>query len=360
MNWRDRLLADLHWPSVGRTLAALAVAGAVAGGSVVLFGLYNVSAKTGHWPGVSAVLHTTFRNSVALRAHAMPPADLRSEAMVKLGAGHFDSACAGCHAAPGADRSATVRAMVPEPPYITEAVTHWEASEFHWIVHQGIKMSGMPGWPATRDDDVWPVVAFLLAVPDMTDADYAALTEAPDGQYCAMCHGTDGVSDNPHIPRLDILSERYIAETLGAYRDGRRDSGIMAEAMSQVPENEIAELAAHFADGTPGGSARTFGDLEGLGRALAVEGGTDEVPACAACHGPWPEPLNPAFPSLAGQYAPYLAQQLRLWRDGEDRGGGRASQLMHHAARDLTDDDIAALAAYYAALAPAKLNDVTE
>src|SRR5688572_13779992 len=51
-----------------RTLAVLAVLGALAGGAVVGFGLYNVSSRAGHLPGVSWVLHTTFRNSVRLRA----------------------------------------------------------------------------------------------------------------------------------------------------------------------------------------------------------------------------------------------------------------------------------------------------
>ncbi|ETX30392.1 c-type cytochrome [Roseivivax isoporae] len=359
MTWRDLFTRPPHWPTVGRTLGALAILGGIAGGSVVAFGLYNVSAKVGHLPGVSWVLHTTFRNSVDLRAHAEPPADLASDAMVRLGAGHFDSACTHCHARPGAERSATVRAMVPEPPHITEAVGDWDPAELHWIVHQGVKMSGMPGWPAERPDDVWPLVSFLSVVEEMDAATYAELTERPDGQYCAMCHGQDGVSGNPHIPRLDILSESYITAALEAYRSGRRDSGIMAEAMSHVPEAAIGELAAAFSATAPSGSATAPEGPAERGRALAAESGTDEVPACRACHGPWPEPLNPAFPSLAGQYEPYLAQQLRLWRDG-NRGGGRVSELMHHAAQELTDEDIAALAAYYASLAPAKLDETAD
>ncbi|MEY8842431.1 cytochrome c, partial [Cribrihabitans sp. XS_ASV171] len=58
-------------------------------------------------------------------------------------------------------------------------------------------------------------------------------------------------------------------------------------------------------------------------------------------------------------HAPYLEQQLTLWREG-NRGGGAAAELMHHAARSLEDAEIAALAAYYASLAPAKLNDAVD
>ena len=76
-------------------------------------------------------------------------------------------------------------------------------------------------------------------------------------------------------------------------------------------------------------------------------------------HGPWPEPLDRRFPSIAGQYEPYLKTQLTLWRDSQ-RGGGAAAGLMHQAARNLTDQDVDALAAYYAALAPATLDKVQD
>lgn len=356
MNWRAFFSPPRDRLSVAKTLALLALLGLAGAVAVVGIGLYNVSAKSGHWFGVSWVFHTTFRNAAKLRADATPPEDLDSSAMVALGARHFDSACRACHASPGSTRSATVRAMVPAPPHVGEIAGDWQPDELHWIVHQGIKMSGMPAWPAARDDDVWPVVAFLRAAPTMDAATYQQLTDKRDGQYCAMCHGAGGTTDNPHIPRLDILSEAYIAASLKAYASGERDSGIMAEAMSHVPIEAIPDIASRFGAEPPAGQAQPFEALARRGETLASEGGGSGVPSCAACHGPWSEPLNPLFPSLAGQHAPYLRQQLKLWRDSA-RGGGPVAQLMHHAARDLTVDEIAALAAYYAALAPAKLDD---
>ncbi|MSU89290.1 c-type cytochrome [Rhodobacteraceae bacterium 2CG4] len=367
MRWVRRHIARLHPRTAVVTLAALAVLGVLGAAAVVGLGLYNVSAHRGHLPGVSWMLATTFENSVRLRAGGdPPPADLRSAEMVALGAGHYATACTPCHAAPGQDRSATVREMKPEPPHIVEAVKGWNAAELHWIVREGVKMTGMPGWPSDRADEVWPVVAFLLEVDAMTAEDYRALTAAPagadeladadgrGGAFCTVCHNSDGVSDNPRIPRLDILSEEYILRSLLAYRSGARDSGIMEQAMSLVDEAEIAGLAAYFARNTPEGDGAALTETAARGRDLAYAADpAADVPACRACHGPWPEPRNALFPSLAGQYAPYLRQQLRLWRD-EQRGGGPAAELMRQASRELTDEDIAALAAYYAALAPAK------
>lgn len=355
----------IHWRSVVLTLCALAVAGALGAGAVVGFGLFNVSARNGHLPGVAWMLHTTFRQSADLRAKPLAevPDNLGDPDLVALGANHFDGACRSCHAAPGQARTATIRAMLPEPPHITEAVRNWNAAELHWIVREGVKMSGMPAWPADREDEVWSIVAFLLAVRDMSGQEYHRLTspeQAGDrtAAYCASCHGANGVSDNSHIPRLDILSETYLLRSLRAFRAGTRDSGIMKQAASRVPEADLARLAATYARIPPRGDAGAATSMTLKGKRLAQAGSTD-VPTCMSCHGPWPEPLDKGFPSLAKQHEPYLVRQLQLWRDG-DRGGTQASRLMHHAARALDDDQIAALAAYYSALAPAELDDVQD
>jgi hypothetical protein len=134
-------------------LAALAVAGLAAAVSIVSLGLYNVSARAGHLPGVSWVLHTTFRNAVRLRAPAEDEVpDLSDPALIALGAGHYATACAPCHAGPDDSRTATMRAMLPVPPPIREAVAGWQPSHLHWIVENGVKMTGMPGWPAGRGE----------------------------------------------------------------------------------------------------------------------------------------------------------------------------------------------------------------
>ncbi|MCQ0970469.1 c-type cytochrome [Paracoccus sp. TK19116] len=326
-------------------------------GAVVGVGLYNVSARADHFPGVTWVLHTTFRNSVSLRADETPPDDLSTPGMISLGAGHYEQACAECHARPGGQQDATVEEMLPRPPKLfSTELSRWSASELHWIVYNGVKMSGMPGWPAERTDDVWPIVAFLRSAGEMTPENYAAATGGEERGRCAMCHGAEGVSTNPQIPRLDILSSEYVAQSLRAYREGGRDSAIMAQAARALDDQTIERLANSFDALGPSGSDGIVDAKQVLrGRALANAEGEGRTPSCSACHGPWQHRLNEAFPSLSGQHAPYLAAQLRLWRDGP-RGGGQAAELMHHAAENLTDNEIAALASYYASRDPAPIN----
>lgn len=67
---------------------------------------------------------------------------------------------------------------------------------------------------------------------------------------------------------------------------------------------------------------------------------------CAACHGNDGIALLPEAPNLAGQNPAYVSQQLRHYRDGT-----RTHEQMTIVSRELTDAQIADLAAWYAAIA---------
>ncbi|QIB67516.1 cytochrome c4 [Kineobactrum salinum] len=72
-----------------------------------------------------------------------------------------------------------------------------------------------------------------------------------------------------------------------------------------------------------------------------------ETPAqthsCVACHGNAGVSDNPEWPSLAGQNAAYLEQQITAFRDGE-----RENPPMKPFVENLSDAEIAELAEYYA------------
>jgi cytochrome c553 len=66
---------------------------------------------------------------------------------------------------------------------------------------------------------------------------------------------------------------------------------------------------------------------------------------CQACHGMDGLSKNPESPNLAGQIEHYLVKAL-----GEYRGGERKNESMNIVAKDLSDEDIADVAAYYASI----------
>ena len=71
---------------------------------------------------------------------------------------------------------------------------------------------------------------------------------------------------------------------------------------------------------------------------------TEDVNACADCHGEkGAEPDREKHPTLAGQLATYTFKQLRDYKDGS-----RKNRKMKEAVERLTDEQLAALAVWYA------------
>ncbi|HUO53281.1 MAG TPA: cytochrome c [Rhodoblastus sp.] len=93
---------------------------------------------------------------------------------------------------------------------------------------------------------------------------------------------------------------------------------------------------------TPAVTARA----QGGGRELTV-GKTSMVEACAPCHGADGVARDAEAPNLAGQNEIYLYNQLRAFRSGR-----RPHKEMLYMSRQLSDDDMRALAAYFAHLPP--------
>jgi len=75
-----------------------------------------------------------------------------------------------------------------------------------------------------------------------------------------------------------------------------------------------------------------------------VAAGKAKSAICASCHGATGKSLNPMWPNLAGQKEQYLAKQIKAFRDGI-----RKDPMMAPMVAALSDDDIADLAAYFAA-----------
>jgi cytochrome c553 len=83
------------------------------------------------------------------------------------------------------------------------------------------------------------------------------------------------------------------------------------------------------------------------GLAADAEGGRKKAEACGACHGVDGNATMPVVPSLAGQPAFYTHWQLALFRDGR-----RKDPQMSALAANLSDAEMADLAAYYASQKP--------
>src|SRR6476646_5445560 len=75
----------------------------------------------------------------------------------------------------------------------------------------------------------------------------------------------------------------------------------------------------------------------------------DPKTACFECHGEDGIATSSGYPNLAGQHAGYLLKQLR-----DFRGGQRSSPFMNIVAAKLKEEDLEAIAGWFAALPTAR------
>ena len=83
--------------------------------------------------------------------------------------------------------------------------------------------------------------------------------------------------------------------------------------------------------------------------AASAETVTEKMAPCLACHGEQGQSTTELVPSLGAQRAPYTTIQLFLFREKM-----RLAEPMNEMTKELTDDDLQAVAAAIAALPPPK------
>src|SRR5262249_30548705 len=107
------------------------------------------------------------------------PFSNKAEAL-KVGFDHYKENCFICHAAPGIKSSEIAQGMNPAPPMLDDLADLTDGQLF-WVVKNGIRMTGMPAFgPTHQDDEIWKIVAFLRHVPKLTPEEKASLAAASE------------------------------------------------------------------------------------------------------------------------------------------------------------------------------------
>jgi mono/diheme cytochrome c family protein len=122
--------------------------------------------------------------AVAVRRAAIPPAARRarnplsaSREVLGEARAHFADHCASCHANNGSGDTVLGRGLYPRPPDMRLAATQsLTDGELYWIIHNGVRLSGMPAWGASdHDDDSRKLVIFIRHLPSLTPDEEAGM-----------------------------------------------------------------------------------------------------------------------------------------------------------------------------------------
>jgi mono/diheme cytochrome c family protein len=173
--------------STVRILAAIAVvllAIIVGLASYTYFGFYNVAASEQDWGFVRWSLETIRNNSIERHAghNVSPDRSLDDPEMIRTGGLHFkEEGCVDCHGGPGFSQAEFAKNMQPAPPDLTRTAASLDDAELYWIMKNGIKMTGMPAFgPTHNQEELWAMVAFTRRLPEMSQSEYEKITETSE------------------------------------------------------------------------------------------------------------------------------------------------------------------------------------
>lgn len=177
-------------------------------------GLYDVSASSPHGGFVTWFLSMTSDASIERRAADIEVPELDDEALILAGINDFNSMCASCHGAPGRNPDPVGQGLNPRAPDLAEEAAEMTPAELFWVTKHGIRMTGMPAWGATHDDDsIWPVVAFMIRLPGLDEAQYRQLLSDAAGHGH---HAEDATADE----HSHDASEQSAGGTVHVHADG--------------------------------------------------------------------------------------------------------------------------------------------
>jgi cytochrome c553 len=192
----------------------------------------------------------------------------------------------------------------------------------------------------------------------------AVLADTPDGATlahqgnghgvapCLACHGPDGGGQAAAgFPRLAGLPQAYLRKQLDDFTNGSRTNASMQPIATGLNDAERDAVAAYYSKlpvPSSNSASAPAADTAQFAQALATRGRWSKgLPACEQCHGPGGIGVGNHFPPIAEQSSVYLSNELHAWQQGSRHND--PLQLMQNVASKLSDDDINAISAWYAA-----------
>lgn len=181
---------------------------------------------------------------------------------------------------------------------------------------------------------------------------------------CDGCHGAAGHSAGPSMPSLAGQSREYFTLSMLRFRSGERPSTVMGRLAHGYADAEIKAMAGYYARQKPAPQTAPLND------GLVKRGLTIYYKQCKTCHLDgelWVQihqyrayerecnkschldygPENNAdTPLIGGQWAEYLETQLAAFKDGTRKMSPRKAKAL----QQLTQEDLRAVAAFYASL----------
>ncbi len=156
------------------TLGISALLGVLAALAMIYSGVFNVAATVTDAPPLRWVFVTTREAPIKRHARDIQAPALGGAQQLENGFRIYRDMCVMCHTPPGRLPTPMAIGLNPQAPSFEE--NDMSAAELFWATKNGIRFTGMPAWgPPRSDQELWDLVAFMMALPKMNAADYDAV-----------------------------------------------------------------------------------------------------------------------------------------------------------------------------------------
>lgn len=123
---------------------------------------------------------------------------------------HWADHCASCHANDGSGDTEMGKHLYPPAPDMRAPATQNKSDgELFFVIQNGVRMSGMPGWAAPgHEADSWKLVRFIRHLPHLTEQEKLNMQEmnpkSPDEleeeqQETNFLNGATANESKPHV-----------------------------------------------------------------------------------------------------------------------------------------------------------------
>jgi len=159
-------------------------------------GIYNIAATEHHWGITSSFIYMLRNRSIAAHSEDTQVPNLSDAKLREDGFPHYHETCRLCHGGPGYPSAEFAEGLYPSPPSMTSGSIQKALSdaEIYWIVKHGLKMTGMPAFGRTHDEEqLWGIVSIVEEIPRMSPEQYRQLVKStnPGGEKShGHSHGT--------------------------------------------------------------------------------------------------------------------------------------------------------------------------
>ena len=181
-------------------------------------------------------------NNIALFYALQTPAGAKTSAAGDRAAGkNVAAGCAGCHGDQGVSGTpATPSLAGQDAQYLVAALQAYKG--------ESRSDETMKGAAAALDNNAMKNLAAYYAAQAPKAPDVRKpLTTEEWAQRCDRCHGVNGNSTNPRLPMLAGQRADYLQKALLGYRARTRKSSEMAAMSDGLSEDDLDNLAAHYA-----------------------------------------------------------------------------------------------------------------